>query len=122
MKNMDFDKKDKQIQKKIDWISAKIRDTKFQLHQEYKELKDALDEQEKLRKNKNLVHDQSIQTQMSSRKKTVSVLLVILGIVVATPFNYIYGIDGVEVDLVWIVVGLLMVVFGIYTLKKESKG
>ena len=59
---------------------------------------------------------------MSSRKKTVSVLLVILGIVVATPFNYIYGIDGVEVDLVWIVVGLLMVVFGIYTLKKESKG
>ena len=49
---MDFDKKDKQIQKKINWISAKIRDTKFQLHQEYKELKDALDEQEKLRKNK----------------------------------------------------------------------
>ena len=52
MKTMDFDKKDKQIQKKIDWISAKIRDTKFQLHQEYKELKDALDEQEKLRKSK----------------------------------------------------------------------
>ena len=52
MKNMDFDKKDKQIQKKINWISAKIRDTKFHLHQEYKELKDALDEQEKLRKSK----------------------------------------------------------------------
>jgi len=52
MKTMDFDKKDKQIQKKIDWISAKIRDTKFQLHQEYKELKEALDEQEKLRKSK----------------------------------------------------------------------
>ena len=49
---MDFDEKDKQIQKKINWISAKIRDTKFQLHQEYKELKDAIDEQEKLRKNK----------------------------------------------------------------------
>ena len=49
---MDFDKKDKQIQKKINWISAKIRDTKFQLHQEYKELKDAIDEQEKLRKSK----------------------------------------------------------------------
>ena len=47
---------------------------------------------------------------MSSRKKAVSVCFVILGIVVATPFNYIYGIDGVEVDLVWIVVGLLMVV------------
>ena len=59
---------------------------------------------------------------MSSRKKIVSILLVILGIVVATPFNYMYGIDGIEVDLIWVVVGLLMAVFGIYTLKKESKG
>ena len=59
---------------------------------------------------------------MSSRKKAVSVCFVILGIVVAIPFNYIYGIGGVEVDLVWLVIGLLMVVFGIYTLKKESKG
>ena len=58
---------------------------------------------------------------MSSRKKTVSVLLVILGIVVATPFNYMYGIDGIEVDLIWVVIGLLMASFGIYTLKKESK-
>ena len=59
---------------------------------------------------------------MSSRKKIVSILLVILGIVVATPFNYMYGIDGIEVDLVWVVIGLLMVGFGVYTLKKESKG
>ena len=59
---------------------------------------------------------------MSSRKKIVSTLLVILGIVVATPFNYMYGIDGIEVDLIWVVIGLLMAVFGIYTLKKESKG
>jgi|TARA_B100001245_G_scaffold102154_1_gene74398 uncharacterized membrane protein YgaE (UPF0421/DUF939 family) len=59
---------------------------------------------------------------MSSRKKIVSILLVILGIVVATPFNYMYGIDGIEVDLIWVVIGLLMAVFGIYTLKKESKG
>ncbi len=58
---------------------------------------------------------------MLSRKKTVSVLLVILGIVVATPFNYMYGIEGIEVDLIWVVVGLLMTSFGIYTLKKESK-
>ena len=58
---------------------------------------------------------------MSSQKKTVSVLLVILGIVVATPFNYMYGIDGIEVDLIWVVIGLLMASFGIYTLKKESK-
>jgi len=58
---------------------------------------------------------------MLSRKKTVSVLLVILGIVVATPFNYMYGIDGIEVDLIWVIIGLLMASFGIYTLKKESK-
>ena len=58
---------------------------------------------------------------MLSRKKTVSVLLVILGIVVATPFNYMYGIEGIEVDLIWVVIGLLMASFGIYTLKKESK-
>ena len=59
---------------------------------------------------------------MLSQKKTVSILLVILGIVVATPFNYMYGIDGIEVDLIWVVIGLLMASFGIYTLKKESKG
>ena len=58
---------------------------------------------------------------MLSQKKTVSVLLVILGIVVATPFNYMYGIEGIEVDLIWVVIGLLMASFGIYTLKKESK-
>ncbi len=72
---------------------------------------------------KSLVHDIiSIDSKMSSRKKIVSILLVILGIVVATPFNYMYGIDGIEVDLIWVVIGLLMAVFGIYTLKKESKG
>ena len=59
---------------------------------------------------------------MLSQKKTVSVLLVILGIIVATPFNYMYGIEGIEVDLIWVVIGLLMASFGIYTLKKESKG
>ena len=72
---------------------------------------------------KSLVHDIiSIDSKMSSRKKIVSILLVILGIVVATPFNYMYGIEGIEVDLIWVVIGLLMAVFGIYTLKKESKG
>ena len=62
------------------------------------------------------------EQKMSSRKKAVSVCFVILGIVVATPFNYMYGIDGIEVDLIWVVIGLLMASFGIYTLKKESKG
>ncbi len=50
---MSYDEKDKQIQKKIDWISRQIRETKIQLNREYKELKEALKEQEELRgKNK----------------------------------------------------------------------
>ena len=48
--SMDFHVQDKQIQKKIDWISSQIRETKIQLKREYKELEDALKEQEKLRK------------------------------------------------------------------------
>ena len=50
---MDFDIQDKQIQDKIDWISRQIRETKIQLNRQYNELKDAIKEQEKLRKNKN---------------------------------------------------------------------
>jgi len=47
---MGYDEKEKQIQKKIDWISRQIRETKIQLNREYKELKEALKEQEELRK------------------------------------------------------------------------
>ena len=49
---MNFDEKDKRIQKKIDWISSQIRETKFELHRQHQELKDALKEQEELRKQK----------------------------------------------------------------------
>jgi septal ring factor EnvC (AmiA/AmiB activator) len=49
---MDFHDQDKQIQKKIDWISSQVRETKIQLKRQYKDLEDALKEQEKLRKNK----------------------------------------------------------------------
>ena len=44
--------KDKQIQKKINWITSQIRESKIQLDRQYKELKDALKEQEKLRNKK----------------------------------------------------------------------
>ena len=47
---MNFDEKDKQIQKKIDWIERQIRETKFELHRQHQELEDALKEQEELRK------------------------------------------------------------------------
>ena len=49
---MNFDDKDKQIQKKIDWIASQIRETKFELHRQHQELEDALKEQEELRKQK----------------------------------------------------------------------
>jgi len=49
---MNFEEKDKLIQKKIDWISSKIRDTKFQLHQELTELQKILKEQEDHRSKK----------------------------------------------------------------------
>ena len=49
---MDFHVQDKQIQKKINWISSQIRETKIQLKRQYKELQDAIKEQEKLRKKK----------------------------------------------------------------------
>ena len=47
---MNFDDKDKRIQKKIDWIANQIRETKFELHRQHQELKYALNEQEELRK------------------------------------------------------------------------
>ena len=47
---MNFDEKDRQIQKKIDWIASQIRETKFELHRQHQELEDALKEQEELRK------------------------------------------------------------------------
>jgi len=49
-KLMNCDDKDKQIQKKIDWIASQIRGTKFELHRQHKELEDALKEQEELRR------------------------------------------------------------------------
>jgi len=51
-KLMNFDDKDKRIQKKIDWIARQIRETKFELHRQHQELEDALKEQEELRRKK----------------------------------------------------------------------
>ena len=49
---MNFEEKDKQIQKRIDWIASQIRETKFELHRQHQQLEDALREQEELRKQK----------------------------------------------------------------------
>ncbi len=50
MTNLDSD--DERIQKKINWISSQIRETRIQLYRLNKELNDALKEQEKLRSKK----------------------------------------------------------------------
>jgi len=51
-------------------------------------------------------------------KKIGAICMIIIGIFVTLPFNYIYGISGIEVDVVWVFVGIVMIVFGVYLLKK----
>jgi len=51
-------------------------------------------------------------------KKIAAVCMIIIGMLVTLPFNYIYGISGIEVDIVWVFVGIMMIVFGVYLLKK----
>ena len=45
--------------------------------------------------------------------------MIIIGIFVTLPFNYIYGISGIEVDMVWVFVGIVMIIFGVYLLKSR---
>ena len=54
-------------------------------------------------------------------KKVASICIIIIGIVVALPFNYIYGIGGFEVDVVWTIVGIVMIASGVYLLKNSAK-
>ena len=54
-------------------------------------------------------------------KKVASICIIIIGIVVALPFNYIYGIGGFEVDVVWTIVGIVMIASGVYLLKTKNR-
>ena len=54
-------------------------------------------------------------------KKVASICIIIIGIIVAIPFNYMYGIDGIEVDKVWTIVGIVMTASGFYLLKNSAK-
>tara|TARA_B100000745_G_scaffold232572_1_gene156462 strand:- start:314 stop:487 length:174 start_codon:yes stop_codon:yes gene_type:complete len=54
-------------------------------------------------------------------KKIVPIFLIIIGIAVVVPFNYIYDIEAPEVDLIWVIVGIAMISFGVYSLKKRKK-
>ena len=54
-------------------------------------------------------------------KKVASICIIIIGMIVAIPFNYMYGIDGIEVDIVWTIVGIGMTASGFYLLKNSAK-
>jgi len=54
-------------------------------------------------------------------KKTASICIIIIGMIVALPFNYIYGIGDFEVDAVWAIVGIVMIATGFYLLKNSAK-
>ena len=53
-------------------------------------------------------------------KKVASICIIIIGMIVAIPFNYMYGIDGIEVDIVWTIVGIVMTASGFYLLKTKN--
>ena len=53
-------------------------------------------------------------------KKVASICIIIIGIIVTIPFNYIYGIGGFEADAVWAIVGIVMIASGVYLLKNTA--
>ena len=54
-------------------------------------------------------------------KKAASICVIIIGMIVVLPFNYIYGIGGFEVDVVWGIIGIVMIATGFYLLKNSAK-
>jgi uncharacterized protein (DUF983 family) len=54
-------------------------------------------------------------------KKAASICIIIIGMIVVLPFNYMYGIGDFEVDAVWAIVGIVMIVTGFYLLKNSAK-
>jgi len=54
-------------------------------------------------------------------KKVASICIIIIGIIVTIPFNYMYEISGFEVDVVWTIVGIVMIVSGVYLLKAKNR-
>ena len=54
-------------------------------------------------------------------KKAASICIIIIGMIVVLPFNYMYGIGDFEVDAVWAIVGIVMIASGFYLLKNSAK-
>ncbi len=53
-------------------------------------------------------------------KKVASICIIIIGIIVAIPFNYIYGVGEFEVDIIWTIIGIVMTASGFYLLKNSA--
>jgi len=60
-----------------------------------------------------------LKKQILSGKKFIPICLIVFGIIIGMPFIFMAGMDGVEADMIWIFVGMAMVGYGIYKLKKE---
>ena len=54
-------------------------------------------------------------------KKAASICIIIIGMIVVLPFNYMYGIGDFVVDAVWAIVGIVMIATGFYLLKNSAK-
>ena len=54
-------------------------------------------------------------------KKVTSICIIIIGIIVAIPFNYIYEVGEFEVDVISTIVGIVMMASGFYLLKNSAK-
>ena len=53
-------------------------------------------------------------------KKAVYICIIIIGMIIALPFNYIYGMGGFEVDVIWAIFGIVMIASGVYLLKNTA--
>jgi len=62
-----------------------------------------------------------LKKQILSGKKFIPICLIVFGIIIGTPFNFMTGMDGAEADVIWLFAGMAMVGYGIYKLKKEAK-
>ena len=54
-------------------------------------------------------------------KQIFYICIIIIGIIIALPFNYIYGMGGFEVDIIWAIFGIIMIASGVHLLKKQNK-
>ena len=54
-------------------------------------------------------------------KQIFYICIIIIGMIIALPFNYIYGMGGFEVDVIWAIFGIIMIASGVHLLKKFKK-